>query len=359
MICYDVIAEDCKVFDADNAIHVWLVFLFDLGQNGHLGVSLLHDVLTFLYYFQGQMFFGLVIEYLDDFAKGSLVNRFDYLIAIGNMIADLIFVELVVFRLELFLIFSTSHFGYLIIVRYFFDIPIFLHIFRVSGSRAQWLDSFALVRPANFAILDLSKEVDPFVLSYLVDFFLRQALSILFHHFFPIRCELLMVVASSLCVWLEFLALWLVGLCPIAGNCVFLTWNLVPALTTMLHFCLLCAWLVSQHFIAAFPIGLIASFIGALISIDFILFLVLPWVCLLIFWTKPLLFLVKLLRVLLDLYFFEFDLPVELGRHRNRGRICRCILILIAVVMYIDAVLLHVAAWDGMYRLKEKERWCV
>lgn len=87
-----------------------------MGQNGHLGVSLLHDVLTLLYYFQGQMLLGLVIEYLDDFAKGSLVNRFDDLIAISNMIADLVFVELVVFRLELLLIFSTSHFRYLVII---------------------------------------------------------------------------------------------------------------------------------------------------------------------------------------------------------------------------------------------------
>lgn len=305
------------------------------------------------------MLFGLVIKDLDDFAKRSLVDRFYDLIAISYMIAYFVFVELVVFRFKLFLISSTSHFRYLIIVRYFFNKLIFIHILRVSRSCTQWLDSLALLRPANFAIFYFAKEIDPFVLSYLIDFFLRQALFILFHHFFPIRCELLMVIASSLCVWLEFLALWLVGLCTIAGNCVFLTWDLVLALTTVLHFCLLCARLVSQHFIAAFPIGFIASFVGALISIDFILLLVLPWVCLLIFWTKPFLFLVKLLWALLDLYFFELDLSIKLGRHRYRGRICRSVLILIAVVMYIDAVLLHVAAWGGRYRLKEKERWCV
>lgn len=292
MMDYDVIAEDGKIFDADNAINIRLILFFDLGQNGYFRVCLLNDVLALFHYFQGQMFLGLVVKHLDNFAEGSFVNRLHDLISIRNMIAYLVFVELILFGLKLFLIFSTSHFRYLIIVRYFLHIPIFLHIFCISRSCAQRFDSLTLLWPTNFAILYLSKEVDPFVLSYLIDFILGQTLAILFYDFFPIWCELLMMVASSLCVWLEFLPLWLVELWPIAGNCVFLPWNLIHALTAVLHFCLLCAWLVSQHFVAAFSIGLIASFVWALISADFILFFVLPRIGLLIFWTKPLLFFV-------------------------------------------------------------------
>lgn len=131
-MAYDMIAEDSKIFDANYPIHVGLVFFFDLGENGHFCVGLLHYVLAFFHDLQGQMLLGLVIEDLDDFTKGSLVDRLDYLITIGNMIADFVFVELIVFRFKLFLVFSTSHFRNLIIVRYFFYIPIFLHIFSVS-----------------------------------------------------------------------------------------------------------------------------------------------------------------------------------------------------------------------------------
>lgn len=113
---YDVIAEDGKVFDANNAIYIRLVFFFDLGEDGHLSVGLLHDVLALFHNLQGQMLLGLVVEDLDDFAEGPLVDRLDYLIAIGNMIADFVFVKIVLFRLQLFLVSSASHFGNLIIV---------------------------------------------------------------------------------------------------------------------------------------------------------------------------------------------------------------------------------------------------
>lgn len=74
---YDMIAKDREIFDANNTIYVGLVSFFDLGENGHLCVSLLYYVLTLFHNLQGQMLLGLVIEDLDDFAKGSLVDRFD------------------------------------------------------------------------------------------------------------------------------------------------------------------------------------------------------------------------------------------------------------------------------------------
>ena len=57
----------------------------------------------------------------------------------------------------------------------------------------------------------------------------------------------------------------------------------MPALTTVFNFCLLHALLVSQHFVAALSVGLIASFVRVLIPIDFIFLRVLPRISLLIF----------------------------------------------------------------------------
>jgi hypothetical protein len=65
-----------------------------VGEDGDFDIGLLHDLLALLHDFQGELLFGFMVQYLDNFTEGALVDGFNDLIAICDMVSDLIPIKL-------------------------------------------------------------------------------------------------------------------------------------------------------------------------------------------------------------------------------------------------------------------------
>lgn len=61
---YDMITEDCKIFDSHHSTEISFVFFSDLGQNSDLKKCLLDKILTSFGYLEGKKFFIFVIKNL-------------------------------------------------------------------------------------------------------------------------------------------------------------------------------------------------------------------------------------------------------------------------------------------------------
>lgn len=87
-------SKNSEIFNFNYSAQVLLIFLSYLGEDCDLNECLLNKLLIFFNDLECLQFFVFMIKYFDNFPEGSPAYSLQYLIAVGNMIAQLIFIEL-------------------------------------------------------------------------------------------------------------------------------------------------------------------------------------------------------------------------------------------------------------------------
>lgn len=93
-IAYNMLPKHREILYLDNPTQVLFISFSNLSQNGDFHQSLLHNLLAPLDNLQRLHFLCLMIVHLDHFSKGSTIDGLNDLIAIRNMIPNLILIEL-------------------------------------------------------------------------------------------------------------------------------------------------------------------------------------------------------------------------------------------------------------------------
>jgi hypothetical protein len=91
---YDVAAKDSEVLDTDDATDVASISFLDVGEDGYLHVGLLHDLCRPLHDLHRHLLARLVVPHPQHLPEGALVDRLQDLVAVGQVVAQLVLVEL-------------------------------------------------------------------------------------------------------------------------------------------------------------------------------------------------------------------------------------------------------------------------
>lgn len=124
---YNVVSEKQKVLDPHNTACVSLVILLQMGENRYLYKSLLDELFWFFNHFNRHVLFLLMIEHLQHLTKRATIDRWNYLVTIGNMLSNRIFIKLGhVFLFVKWSFLNRNVFGLEILVIFLVGIRIFI-----------------------------------------------------------------------------------------------------------------------------------------------------------------------------------------------------------------------------------------
>lgn len=102
---YNMTAKYGEILDSHNIVYVLGVSLFNVGQNCHLHIRLLHDLCRFFHHLHRHLFSCFVVANSQNFSKWAFINGIQNLVTVGQVVSQLVLIELAV----LWEFYSVSH----------------------------------------------------------------------------------------------------------------------------------------------------------------------------------------------------------------------------------------------------------
>lgn len=88
--------KNSEILDAYDPTDVTTVSLFDMGENGNFDVSLLHNISRSLNHFHCHFLPWLMVANPQHLSKRTFVDWIEDLVAIGNVVTQLVLIELTI-----------------------------------------------------------------------------------------------------------------------------------------------------------------------------------------------------------------------------------------------------------------------
>lgn len=91
---YDMAAKYGEIFDSHNIVDILGVSLFNVGQNCHLHIRLLHDLCRFFNHLNCHLFSCFMVADSQNFSEWAFIDWIENLVAVGQVISQLVLIEL-------------------------------------------------------------------------------------------------------------------------------------------------------------------------------------------------------------------------------------------------------------------------